>query len=120
MGERLSKTRDATTKRLLKIGVVRRWYARRMLKYIEKTKKKKRPLPDELVRLDQLTRKMPEPQKLKLIEEMLTPGKTDQLGRELRRAAERQNRESGRGPGGRRPGMPPQRQVVRRPTKGAR
>jgi len=119
MANRLRDAREGMTKRLLKIGFMRRWYARRMVNYIERSKKKKRKLPDELVRVDAMTKRLPKQQKVKMIEEMMKPGQVDQLGRQYRRAAERQNRESGKGGARRRPGLPPQ-QVVKRPAKGAR
>jgi len=116
----MTNARERTTKRMLKIGFMRRWYARRMVSYIDKSKKKKRRLPDELVRVDAMTKRLPKQQRVKVIEEMMTPGQEDKFGRQLRRAAERQNRESGRGGARRRPGMPPTQQVVRKPAKRAR
>ncbi len=111
--ERMARARDRTWRRLLRIGVVRRWYARRLLKFIEKTKQKKRRLPEHLVQVDQVMRRLPKPQRAKTLEEMLVPGREDQLGRTYRRAAARQSRGSGRGGPRRRPGMPPQQQVRR-------
>jgi hypothetical protein len=117
--ERLARARDGVWKRLLKVGVIRRWYARRLVKYIEKSRKKKRRLPQHLSQVDTMLRKLPKAQRVKTLEEMLVPGREEQLGRNLRRAAARQNRGSGRGGPGRRPGLPPQ-QVVRRQVKGPR
>lgn len=117
--ERLARVRDNAWKRLLKIGVIRRWYARRLIKFIEKSRKKKRKLPEHLVQVDTMLRRVPKAQRPKMVEEMLVPGREEQLGRAMRRAADRQNRGSGRGNTKRRPGMPPQ-QVVRRQVRGPR
>jgi hypothetical protein len=117
--ERLARARDNAWKRLLRFGVIRRWYARRLLKFIEKSRKKKRKLPQHLVQVDTTLRRVPKPQRQSLIEEMLVPGREEQLGRTMRRAASRQDRSSGRGGTGRRPGMPPQ-QVLRRQVRGPR
>lgn len=117
--ERLGRARDSAWKRLLRIGIIRRWYARRLIKYIDKSRKKKRKLPQHLVQVDTMLRKVPKPQRQKLVEEMLTPGREEQFGRAMRRAAERQNRGSGQGSAKRRPGTAPQQQV-RRQVRGPR
>ncbi|MGA7417241.1 MAG: hypothetical protein WBW80_04550 [Acidimicrobiales bacterium] len=117
--DRLARGRDGLWKRLLKVGFIRRWYARRLLKFIQKSKDKHRPLPDHLVQVDAITRRLPKPQRAKKLEEMLVPQDEEDMGREFRRAAERQNRSKGHGGPGKRPGMPPQ-QVVRRQPKGRR
>ncbi len=105
--DRVRKLRDGFWRRLLKIGFIRRWQARRLIAYIEKSKKKHRRLPDELVRIDAMVRRLPKPQRAKAVEEMLVPTSEEQFGREIRRAAARQNRGSGRGGPRKRPGLPP-------------
>lgn len=103
---------------MMGVGFIRRWYAGRILKFIDKSKKKKRRLPDHLYEIDLLLRRVPGPKRRSTLEEMLVPRDEAEFGRELRRAATRQSRQSGRGGPGRRPGTPPQ--SVRRPTKGPR
>jgi len=93
---------------MLSVGFVRRWYARRLVKFLEKSRKKHRRLPDHMVQVDTLLRRVPEPRRAKVLEEMLRPGPKEGPGRELRRAASRQQRQSGKGGPRRRPGMPPQ------------
>lgn len=115
--DRLASSRDRFTRRMLRIGLVRRWYARRLVKYMEKSRKKQRKLPDHLVRLDQMTRRLPQPRRVATVEELITPGADEHFGREFRRAAARQDRARGGRSGGRRPGMPPQA-VVKRVQKG--
>lgn len=117
--ERLARVRDSAWKRLLKFGPIRRWYARRLIKYIEKSKKKKRKLPEHLMQVDSMLRKIPKPQRQKTVEEMLMPGREEQFGRAMRRAASRQGRASGQGGTKRRPGVAPQ-QTVRRQVRGPR
>lgn len=116
--DRLRNLRDGFWRRLLKVGFIRRWQARRLIAYIEKSKKKHRRLPEELVRVDAMVRRLPKPQRAKALEEMLVPTSEEQFGRDIRRAAARQNRASGRGGPRRRPGLPPadvSRRQVRRP-----
>lgn len=117
--DRLAAARDGLWKRLLKVAIIRRWYARRLISFIDKSRKKKRKLPEHLVQVETMMRRVPKPQRAKLLQEMLVPGREEQFGRQFRRAASRQGRASGRGGPGRRPGMPPQ-QVVRRQVKGPR
>ncbi len=117
-GSRLSRIRDGVTRRLLALGVVRRWYARRIVASIEKSRAKRRSMSPELVRIDQIIRRLPKPQRAEAVEKLLQPMDDQQYSRELRRAAERQER--GRGQGGtsrRRPGtLPaPRAQRPRRP-----
>jgi hypothetical protein len=100
---------------MLSVGFIRRWYARRLVKFIAKSKKKNRRLPDHLFQLDLMLKKVPEARRTKTVEEMLVPRDEEEYGRELRRAASRQERRGGKGGASRRPGSPPQ--VVRRQVK---
>ncbi len=94
---------------------MRRWYARRLVKYIDKSKEKRRGLSGDLAKVDGMTRAMPKAERLKTIEKMLEPVEEERLSRELRRAAARQGRASGHGTASkRRPGMPPTRVVYQR------
>lgn len=107
-GSRLSRIRDSITRRLLAVGLVRRWYSRRIIASIEKSHKKRRSLSPELVRIDQIIRRLPKPQRAEAVEKLLQPMDDQQYSREMRRAAGRQDR--GRGQGGtsrRRPGTLP-------------
>lgn len=114
-GSRMRRIRDSVTRKLLSIGAVRRWYARRIVASIEKSHEKRRSLAPELVRIDQMIRRLPKPQRADAVAEMLQPTNEQQYSRELRRAAERQDR--GRGQGGtsrRRPGTLPAPRAQRR------
>jgi hypothetical protein len=113
--ERSTKIREGISRRMLSVGFIRRWYARRLVKFIAKSKKKGRRLPDHLFQLDRTLKKVPEARRTKTVEEMLIPRNEEEYGRELRRAASRQERRGGQGGASRRPGSPPQ--VVRRQVK---
>lgn len=113
--ERLRSGRDRFWRRLLKVGTIRRWYVRRILKVIDRSKAKRRGLYGDLARIDAMTRGMPPAERVKTVERMLEPMEEQQMSRELRRAVSRQDRGSGRGGASRRrPGMPPQRLAPRR------
>ncbi len=115
--QRTNGIRDRISRRMLSVAFIRRWYARRMIKFIDKSKTKHRQMPQHLIQVDNLLRRVPKPLRQKTLEEMLVPGNEEQYGRQLRRAAERQQRASGRGTG-RRPGLPPQAQAARRQVRG--
>lgn len=115
----MRKAREGLSRRMLRVGFIRHWYARRLVKFIDKSKQKHRRLPEHMQRIDGLLRRVPQHQRVKTLEEMMMmqpPGGPEELGREFRRAAARQDRGSGRAGGNKRPGMPPQ-QVVRRQVK---
>lgn len=107
-GSRMRRVQASITRRLLSVGAIRRWYARRIVSSIEKSREKRRSLAPELVRIDQVIRRLPKPQRADAVADMLQPTNEQQYSRELRRAAERQDR--GRGQGSvsrRRPGTLP-------------
>lgn len=114
--ERLRSGRDRLWRRLFQVAAIRRWYVRRVLRLIDKSKAKRRGLSGDLARIDAMTRGMPPAERVRTIERMFEPGADrQQLGREMRRAMDRQER--GRGSGGasrRRPGMPAQRLAPQR------
>lgn len=112
--------RAAIWRGLLRIPFLRRLYARRLLAFIDKSKKKNRKLPEELRRLDQVIAKLPKPQRPKAVEEALSSGREQEMSREVRRAAERQERLSGRRGGSRRPGMPASKLAQQPPARGKR
>ena len=94
---------------------LRRRYVRRVLRSIDKARKKNRPMPDSLVRIDRMLRRVPRHKRAEALEQMLEAGSAPEteLGRAVRRAASRQERRSGKG-GGLRPGMGPGQRVEQR------
>lgn len=113
--ERLRSGRDRLWRRLFAIGAIRRWYVRRILKVIDRSKEKRKGLSGDLARIDAMTRGMPPAERVRTIERMFEPRSEQQLGREMRRAMDRQDRGSGRGGASRRrPGMPAQRLAPQR------
>ena len=113
--ERIRSGRDRFWKRLLKVATIRRWYVRRIIKVIDRSKAKRRGLYGDLARIDAMTRGMPPAERLKTVERMLEPMDEQQMSRELRRAMSRQDRGSGRGGvSRRRPGTPAQRLAPQR------
>jgi hypothetical protein len=114
-GNRFRRAWENVSRRLLQVGAIRRWYARRLVASIDKSHAKRRSLAPELVRIDQVIRRLPKPQRADAVAEMLQPTNEQQYSREMRRAAERQSR--GRGQGGvsrRRPGTLPAPRAQRR------
>lgn len=113
--ERLRTGRDRLWRRLLRVGAIRHWYVRRILKVIDRSKAKRRGLSGDLARIDAMTRGMPPAERTRTVERMLEPMGEQQMSRELRRAMERQDRGSGRGGAARRrPGTPAQRLAPQR------
>ena len=117
--ERLRSGRDRLWRRLFRVAAIRRWYGRRILKLIDKSKAKRRGLSGDLARIDAMTRAMPPAERARTIERMFEPRAPEQeLGREMRRAMERQDRGAGRGGASRRrPGTPAQRLAPQRGSK---
>jgi len=106
----LRRLRDAPARFIGRTPWLRRRYARRMLKTIDKYKKKNRPLPESLARLDRQLRRVPPPKRQQLVEQMMEMSSTgDELAsnRALRRASSRQERQKGQRGGGLRPGTLP-------------
>lgn len=95
--------RAAVSRFVGRVPFLRRLYVRRLLRYLEKAKKKGRPLPAQLRELDANLGRLKERERAAALEEALQYQGDDWAGRELRRAAARQQRQSGRGHG-RRPG----------------
>jgi hypothetical protein len=87
---------------------LRRRYARSTLRSIKKYREKGRPLPENLERLDRQLRRFPPNKRQEALEEMLEMSGRQDIAhsREMRRAASRQERQSGKGRG-LRPGGPP-------------
>jgi hypothetical protein len=91
----------------MKVGAVRRFYARRLIRFLDKSKKKGRVIPDQLAELDDYLSRVPVKQRRELLESSLSGELDSRAGRDLRRAASRQGRQKGRAGGGQRPGLPP-------------
>ena len=94
-------------RRLMRLGPMRRLYARRLMRFLAKSKAKGRVIPDELAQLDDYLSKLPAKQRQSVLEATLSGELDNQASRTMRRMADRQMRRSGRGGGGQRPGMPP-------------
>jgi hypothetical protein len=92
---------------MLRVPVTRRWYVRRTLKFIERSKAKGRRLPEGMVDTARFLSRLPKHQQAQALEDaILAEREAPGMGRDLRRAASRQRR-SGKGSGGLRPGLPP-------------
>lgn len=94
-------------RRVMQVGPVRAFYARRLLRFLDKSKKKGRDLPDQLADLDEYLSKVPAKQRRSVLEAGLSGELDARAGRAVRRAASRQGRQKGSAGGGQRPGMPP-------------
>jgi hypothetical protein len=111
-----SRIREVPARFIARTPWLRRRYARRLLKSIDKMQQKRRPLPDNLRRLEHMLRRVPKPQHQQLVEQMMEVGtdKNATTNRSMRRAHGRQDRRKGQPGGGLRPGtLPGQRQRPR-------
>ena len=100
--------RDRLSRRLMRIPFLRRRYINRVLKYIDKSKAKGKDLPPQMEDLARFLSQVPKVQRAQRLEEAILAQTTDEpFNRELRRAAANQQRRSGKGAGGYRPGAPP-------------
>lgn len=111
---RLRKLREAPSRFISRTPWLRRRYARRMVRTIDRYKDKRRPLPENLSRLERQLRRVPPPKRVEMVEKMMEMS-TEQAdavsNRALRRASGRQERQKGSKGGGLRPGtLPGQRQ----------
>lgn len=100
--------RERVVRPILKIGVVRRWHIRRLLKFIDKSKAKGRRLPPNLYELNRFLSQVPKEQRAQRLEEAMTAQQRPDMlpSRDMRRASDNQSRRSGRGGSGYRPGLP--------------
>lgn len=105
----LRRLREAPARFIGRTPWLRRRYARRILRTIEKYQDKGRPLPENLSRLERQLRRIPKPKRQQLVEQMMEMGGEDDVNsnRALRRAAGRQERQKGHRGGGLRPGTLP-------------
>jgi hypothetical protein len=99
--------RQRLFRRVMQIGPIRGYYTRRLMRYMAKSKKKGRPLPDQLADLDEYLSRLPAKQRRSVLEASLSGELDARAGRDVRRAASRQSRQKGSAGGGQRPGMPP-------------
>jgi hypothetical protein len=108
-GKRLRRLRGAPARFIGRTPWLRRRYARRILKTIDKFQDKGRPLPENLSRLERQLRRVPKPKRQQLVEQMMEMSSEDDVStnRALRRAAGRQERQKGQRGGGLRPGTLP-------------
>ena len=82
---------------LLKVPGLRRFYVRRLLKFIEKSKQKGRRLPPDLYELSKQLARVPKSEQAAVLERALKAGPEGAanmpgVNRQARRAAERQAR----------------------------
>jgi hypothetical protein len=103
------KLREIPARLIARTPWLRRRYARRILKTIDKFQEKGRPLPESLSRLERQLRRVPKPKRQQLVEQMMEMGSEEDVttNRALRRAAGRQERQKGQHGGGLRPGTLP-------------
>jgi hypothetical protein len=99
--------RARLTRRMMKIPFLRRMYAKRVLRYLDKSRQRGRPIPDEMAQLDDYLSRLPEQERAAVLEATLSGELESGASRAMRRAAGRQGRQSGRGGGRQRPGAPP-------------
>ena len=108
--EKKRRVRGALGRTLMKVPLVRRLYARRVLKFIDKSRTKGRKLPPELYELSRQLSRVPESDRASALEAALRAGPQGVASmpgsnRQLRRAASAQQRQSGKGQGRYRPGL---------------
>jgi len=107
--KRFRKIREFPARLIGRTPWLRRRYARRIVRTIDKYREKGRPLPESLTRLERQLRRVPGPKREELVEQMMEMGSEQDLttNRALRRAAGRQERQKGQRGGGLRPGTLP-------------
>jgi len=93
------RIRTAVFRSIMRVGFLRHFYIRRLLRFMEKSRTKGRALPPELGRLDQMLRRLPPPKRAEALESALLASPTETPSREMRRAAARQDRLRGDGRG---------------------
>jgi len=88
----------------MRVGFLRHFYVRRLLRFMEKSKAKRRALPPELTRLEQMLSRLPPQKRAEALETALLANPDETPSREMRRAAARQDRLRSDGRGYRSPG----------------
>jgi hypothetical protein len=116
---RFRRLREAPARFIGRTPWLRRRYARRIVRMIDKYKKKGRPLPENLTRLERQLRRIPQPKRAQTVEQMMEMSAEPDQGtnRALRRAAGRQERQKGSRGGGLRPGTLPGQPQRQRPVR---
>lgn len=105
----------------MSVGFVRRTYAKRLIKFMERSREKRKPLPPELREVSIAMSQLPEAQRLPALEQALHgQGGAESMSREMRRAASRQSRMSGKGGPHRRPGAMRTRDPLPQPAPNAK
>ncbi len=91
----------------IRVPVLRRWYIRRTLRFIDRSKAKGRRLPEGMAEAARLVGRVPKVQRARAFEDAILANQDrPNLGRQFRRAAARQRR-SGKSDARHRPGLPP-------------
>lgn len=105
----LQRARAYPSRFIARTPWLRRRYARRLLRTIDKFEKKGRRLPESLARLEHQLQRIPKQKRLQTVEEMMEMSAQGEpeVNRTLRRAASRQDRQKGTRGGGVRPGLLP-------------
>lgn len=89
-GKKKARIRGAIGRGLMKVPVLRRWYIRRTLKFIEKSKAKGRKLPEGMSEMARQLSQIPKDKRAQAIEDaMLAEQEMPNMSREFRRAASR-------------------------------
>lgn len=101
----------------MKVPVLRRWYIRRTLKFIEKSREKGRRLPEGMAEMARQLSQIPKDKRQQVMEEaLLAEQDMPEMSREFRRAAARKRLSTTsdtRYRQGRPPGVPRQQQQRR-------
>ncbi|HET9732829.1 MAG TPA: hypothetical protein VFP54_09165 [Acidimicrobiales bacterium] len=101
---------------ITRVPFLRRFYIRRMIRFIDKAHARNRPLPPDMVQLDQFLSQVPVKDRESALEAaILADREGTGPSRDMRRLAEKQARQSGRGGGRQRPGSPPRPRNAPRP-----
>jgi len=93
------RIRTAVFRSIMRIGFLRHFYIRRLLRFMEKSRAKGRAMPAELSRLDQMLTRLPPKKRAEALESALMANPEETPSREMRRAAARQDRLRGDGRG---------------------
>ncbi len=103
------RIRDIPARFIGRTPWLRRRYARRIVRTIDRFQKKNRPLPESLRTLERQLRRVPGPKRAQIVEQMMEMGTNEDVttNRALRRAAGRQERHKGQRGSGLRPGTLP-------------
>jgi len=111
------RIRGAIGRGMMKVPVVRRWYIRRTLKFIEKSREKGRRLPEGMAEMARQLSQIPKDKRQEVLEEaLLAEQDMPEMSREFRRAAARKRLSTTsdtRYRQGRPPGAPRQQQQRR-------